>query len=100
MEGARPGGLDLRVRSAPGVCVCSGRRYNALPPHHAHEVDCLPGLTLFDKQENVLYSGADDSTFRAWDLRCDGPAVYVDRREPGLLAAAHAARRFLLRASF
>ena len=30
-------------------------------------------------QAHVLYSGADDSMFRGWDLRCDTPALFSDR---------------------
>ena len=32
-------------------------------------------------QAHVLYSGADDSIFQAWDLRCEADAVFVDRCE-------------------
>ena len=42
-------------------------------------LDASKPLAMRLPQAHVLYSGADDSTLRGWDLRCEPTALFIDR---------------------
>ncbi|KAK9834039.1 hypothetical protein WJX81_005023 [Elliptochloris bilobata] len=84
--------LSLDIRDGDGACMGASTSAGDLAIIEVREggwhisrawsAHSLEAWTCaFDRHNaNVLYSGADDSTFRGWDLRCEASALFMDRK--------------------